>query len=109
MIGVIARRKRGTVFDTVFNMILWGHRRLTLPLTVPKPRQRDDASPEKRTYVVCLDCGKEFAFNWEELQLESTPKTARPWLQQAACMLGVKRTARTQIFRTSGHKNWSAA
>jgi hypothetical protein len=51
-----------------------GHQRTTFPLT---PARRSaipgsNYSGEKRnhgTYVVCLDCGKEFAYNWREMRL----------------------------------------
>jgi len=38
------------------------HKRTTFPLT---PGAR------KRTYVVCLDCGSEFDYNWKEMRLGS--------------------------------------
>lgn len=28
---------------------------------------KDESSP--KTYVVCLDCGKEIAYNWNEMKL----------------------------------------
>lgn len=36
------------------------HRRTTFPLT----RDR-----KKETYIVCLDCGKEFSYNWQEMRV----------------------------------------
>ena len=30
----------------------------------------------KRTYVICLDCGKEFAYNWEEMRIEAAEPPA---------------------------------
>ena len=46
------------------------HRRTTFPLT--PGRKSGVAAPavsRKGTYVVCLDCGKEFAYNWQEMRL----------------------------------------
>jgi hypothetical protein len=40
------------------------HRRTTFPLTPKRPAARVGA------YVTCLDCGKEFAYNWNEMRLE---------------------------------------
>jgi hypothetical protein len=40
------------------------HRRTTFPLTPKRPTARVGA------YVTCLDCGKEFAYNWNEMRLE---------------------------------------
>jgi hypothetical protein len=46
------------------------HQRTTFPLTpsrksagTPAPMQRNGA------YVVCLDCGKEFAYDWSEMRV----------------------------------------
>jgi hypothetical protein len=41
------------------------HRRLTRPITpVSKP-----GMPSGETYVVCLDCGKQFAYDWNHMRL----------------------------------------
>ena len=45
------------------------HRRTSFPLT---PARRGGAIPAPgvaRTYVVCLDCGNEFAYNWDEMRV----------------------------------------
>ena len=40
------------------------HRRTTFPITPKRSSGRAGA------YVTCLDCGKEFAYNWQEMRLE---------------------------------------
>jgi len=41
------------------------HRRLTRPITpVGKP-----GVPSGETYVVCLECGKQFYYDWEKMRL----------------------------------------
>ncbi len=41
------------------------HRRLTRPITpVSKP-----GVPAGETYVVCLECGKQFYYDWEKMRL----------------------------------------
>lgn len=35
-------------------------------------------SSRKQTYIVCLDCGQEFPFNWEELRVEPRIPTTAP-------------------------------
>ena len=40
------------------------HRRTTFPLTQVKSRDSDG-----ETYVVCLDCGKQFAYDWEHMRV----------------------------------------
>lgn len=47
------------------------HQRTTFPLT---PGRRNASPPvlgatRSGTYVVCLDCGKEFAYNWNEMRV----------------------------------------
>lgn len=45
------------------------HSRTTFPLT---PSRRTQLSPEtsrQGTYVVCLDCGKEFDYNWKDMRV----------------------------------------
>lgn len=54
------------------------HERYTFPQT---PKRRGSYSPASSatrhgTYVVCLDCGKELAYNWEEMRV-GEPVTAR--------------------------------
>ena len=39
------------------------HQRTTFPLT---PGRRNSAA---RTYVVCLDCGTELAYNWADMRV----------------------------------------
>lgn len=50
------------------------HQRTTFPLT---PARRSGyaapgAAHGKGTYVVCLDCGKEFAYNWDKMRIGVT-------------------------------------
>jgi hypothetical protein len=41
------------------------HRRVTWPITpVRKP-----GVPSGETYVVCLDCGKQFAYDWDHMRI----------------------------------------
>jgi hypothetical protein len=62
------------MIDTVANLLFrCPHRRLTRPITpVSRP-----GVPSGETYVVCLDCGKQFAYDWKTMHLgrrvESTP------------------------------------
>ena len=49
------------------------HRRTTFPIT-PARRAGFSAS-NKGTYVVCLDCGKEFGYNWQEMKIGEAVKS----------------------------------
>ncbi|MGB9105931.1 MAG: hypothetical protein WCC59_14305 [Terriglobales bacterium] len=47
-----------------------GHKRTTFPMTI-KTGQGSLSPDITETYVVCLDCGKEFAYDWQEMKLVS--------------------------------------
>ncbi len=59
-----------SILNTLFGC---SHSRTTFPLT---PGQKK-AAPRGGTYVVCLDCGKEFAYDWEGMRIGQpvTPRT----------------------------------
>lgn len=44
------------------------HRRYSFPIT-PKAGQRRGAAALTGTYVVCLDCGQEFPYDWQEMRV----------------------------------------
>ena len=54
------------MIDTVANLLFrCAHRRLTRPITpVSKP-----GVPSGATYVVCLDCGTQFSYDWKTMHL----------------------------------------
>ena len=54
-----------SILNTLFSC---SHRRTTFPLT-PAKRNVCAGAATARTYVVCLDCGKEFAYDWEEMRV----------------------------------------
>jgi hypothetical protein len=44
------------------------HTRTTFPLT-PGRKTMAPSAARNGTYVVCLDCGKEFAYDWEGMRI----------------------------------------
>lgn len=42
-----------------------GHKRTTFPLTPSRKKSEERRS----TYIVCLDCGREFDYNWREMRI----------------------------------------
>lgn len=46
------------------------HNRTTFPLTPSRRTQMTEGS-RSGTYVVCLDCGKEFDYNWKDMRIGS--------------------------------------
>ena len=53
-------------FDMVFGC---SHKRCSFPITVRGKQRRSPAASLTGTYVVCLDCGQEFAYDWNEMKL----------------------------------------
>jgi hypothetical protein len=45
------------------------HKRTTFPLTPSRKSKR--SGTYSGTYVVCLKCGKEFDYNWQEMRIGS--------------------------------------
>ncbi len=53
------------LFDSWFGC---SHKRTTFPLT-PARRSASATSARLGTYVVCLECGREFRYNWKEMRI----------------------------------------
>ena len=65
-----------SLLNTIFGC---SHRRTTFPLTPARKGLTHSApgAPRNGTYVVCLDCGKEFAYDWGEMRVgEPVPARA---------------------------------
>jgi hypothetical protein len=55
-----------SLFDLVFGC---SHHRCSFPITVKGKLRRNAAASVTGTYVVCLDCGKEFPYDWTEMKM----------------------------------------
>ena len=57
-----------SLFNSLFGC---SHQRTTFPLTPGRKNTAFTAPSATRngTYVVCLDCGKEFAYDWDGMQI----------------------------------------
>ena len=53
------------VVDALFGC--W-HQHYSFPITIKKGK-RSRASFATGTYVVCLDCGKELAYDWKQMKI----------------------------------------
>jgi hypothetical protein len=65
------------VFDILFGC--W-HSRYSFPITERKKgtKPRTPAASVTGTYVVCLDCGKEFPYDWNQMKvLSRVPERAK--------------------------------
>jgi RNase P subunit RPR2 len=53
------------------------HARYSFPLTVRAGVRRHSAAHRTGTYVTCLDCGREFRYDWQQMKIvKSQPKKA---------------------------------
>jgi hypothetical protein len=59
------------------------HKHYSFPMTAKPGQRRSEAAAVTGTYVVCLDCGKEFAYDWQEMKLVSA-RQKRSELTEAA-------------------------
>jgi hypothetical protein len=53
------------------------HARYSFPLTVRAGLRRYPTTQHTGTYVTCLDCGREFRYDWQEMKVvRSQPREA---------------------------------
>jgi hypothetical protein len=69
------------VFDYLFGC--W-HERYSFPITAKSTQQRSAAASVTGTYVVCLDCGREFPYDWQEMKVVSTSNPPQRTVAKAA-------------------------
>jgi hypothetical protein len=60
----------GSLLNSLFGC---SHQRTTFPLT-PNHKMAS-ATHRHGTYVVCLDCGQEFRYDWKEMRLGEAVQT----------------------------------
>jgi len=65
-----------SIVDMIFGC--W-HRHLSFPFTTNKSgKARPPAAFPTGTYVVCLDCGKEFSYDWQQMKIVEPAKALAP-------------------------------
>lgn len=66
------------IFDALFGC--W-HTHISFPQTVRPGTRRSRAASVTGTYVVCLNCGKELPYDWQEMRVvaesERSPSTVQ--------------------------------
>jgi len=62
------------LFDAFFGC---GHSNYTFPITVRPGSRRNSAAALTGTYVACLDCGKEFPYDWQEMKVVTASAAER--------------------------------
>lgn len=63
------------IFDMLFGC---KHNRLSFPMSSRRGQRRTSAARKTGTYVVCLECGKEFAYDWQQMRIVSARGARKP-------------------------------
>ncbi len=64
------------------------HNHYSFPITI-RPGSRSRSRPSAAAsltgmYVVCLDCGKELPYDWQQMKVIGSPSAARHYAQELA-------------------------
>ncbi len=68
----------GKLFDAFFGC--W-HGNYSFPITNRSGSRRNSAAALTGTYVVCLDCGKELPYDWQDMKVISSQADERQYAQ----------------------------
>ena len=69
------------LYDALFGC---RHSRYSFPVTIRRATRRLAAAALTGTYVACLDCGKEFPYDWQEMKVITSPERHRARLAELA-------------------------
>jgi hypothetical protein len=61
------------LFDVLFGCT---HKHCSFPITANPRQRRSEAASVTGTYVVCLDCGREFPYDWKNMKVVSAREEA---------------------------------
>jgi hypothetical protein len=64
----------GRLMDLLFGC---RHSRYSFPLTIRAGTRRSANSTRVGTYVVCLDCGREFSYDWQQMRFARAEASKR--------------------------------
>ncbi len=68
-----AVKGRSMIKDMLDMFFGCSHKHYSFPITAKPGQRRSEAASVTGTYVVCLDCGKEFPYDWHEMKFVSIP------------------------------------
>lgn len=69
------------------------HNNYSFPISTRSGHRRSEAARATGTYVVCLDCGKEFAYDWKQMKVVNRAPEPHANLVEAAAPLVSKQAA----------------
>lgn len=70
-----------TLIDMLFGCT---HRNYSFPRKASSGQRPSSAAALTGTYVVCLDCGKEFPYDWQEMTVVNSRPARAKFLAKAA-------------------------
>ena len=78
-----------SVWVTTLLDVLFGcrHARFSFPVSPRRTVRRPQAGILTGTYVACLDCGKEFPYDWQEMKVITSPAERREYAAAVATKL----------------------
>ena len=65
------------LFDTFFGC---RHSHYSFPISIRPASRRSSASKLTGTYVACLDCGREFPYDWQEMKVITSQAERRHYV-----------------------------
>ena len=68
------------LFDFLFGCY---HKNFSFPITKRRGQRLSPAASLTGTYIVCLDCGKEFPYDWQEMKVIHSPSKRLPRVRAA--------------------------
>jgi hypothetical protein len=71
----------GKLIDVFFGC---RHSRYSFPVTLRGTAHRPQAGALTGTYVVCLECGREFPYDWQEMRVITSPAERREYVASLA-------------------------
>jgi hypothetical protein len=78
------RTIRVSISDILFGC---SHTSMSFPRTIKRRIEQSGPAQQNETYVVCLECGKEFGYDWQQMRLLGPLKQmAQPTAQQRTVM-----------------------
>jgi hypothetical protein len=60
------------------------HSRYSFPVTIRGAARRPQAAALTGTYVACLDCGREFPYDWQEMKVITSSAEKREYVSALA-------------------------
>ncbi|HEV3308121.1 MAG TPA: hypothetical protein VGZ91_16900 [Candidatus Sulfotelmatobacter sp.] len=69
------------LFDAVFGC---RHSHYSFPVTIRGRARRPQAAALTGTYVACLDCGREFPYDWQEMKVITSRSETRQYTASLA-------------------------